>query len=212
MINVRPYCFGLIFLFLLVDSPAQAYRVFLDHNTDGDLNTFINVVEVLEVAPITIIIELDASDQGLSDVYFVVEWDCVDDPGGCNGVIRRGHVDAVPGLPPTAYPFSNIDELFCLGQGCICSGERTFVGDVDPNAQPGFWAFGTKPFSRLGWNGPECEDVPSQAVEFRVVCPDCNYETGDDPRRRIQMFMEVDLKRDSWSQTKALYSPENEDQ
>src|SRR5262245_35079946 len=61
---------------VLSATPAAGYRVFLDHDTDNDLTTFVNVVEGPVSAPIKIVVAFGAEDADVAMVGFRIEWPC----------------------------------------------------------------------------------------------------------------------------------------
>ncbi|NNE44618.1 MAG: hypothetical protein HKN12_10445, partial [Gemmatimonadetes bacterium] len=58
--RIPPTAFAALLVFialLATPSPSHAYNIYLDHNTDGILQTFNNVVEGPVTAPIDIVVE-----------------------------------------------------------------------------------------------------------------------------------------------------------
>jgi hypothetical protein len=162
-------------------SPAVAYRVFLDADDDGDPTTFRNVVDGPLEVPVTIVVSLDEGDAALTELGFLIEWDCTDDASICWHAAPHGGVGG--SLPEDSYPFSDVGMAACTGLGCECFAALYFSASVDTPAV-GTWVLATLPFTRLGV-GSSCEPLVYPEVEFRVQCSVCDYAPGDDPFTRM---------------------------
>ena len=85
---------------------------------------------------------------------------------------------------PDVFPFSNAQVLLCLESSCSCSANYGYQADVVNPPPIGNWALTEQEFSRIGL-GFDCEDMTYSEVEFRVVCPECAYQPGDEARARM---------------------------
>jgi hypothetical protein len=184
-------------------TPATAYRVFLDHDTDNDLTTFTNEVVGPLSAPITFVVEFDSLDAGISTILFTLEWDCEED--GCKYTTPHGSILDDWQLPPSSGPFSNIEEHTCLMFICQCEAGRWYTAAVSSPLQLGYHPFGTQEFSRIGVDY-DCEDMAYPYVEFRIDCFDCNYQPGDESRTRMRIrTMSTAVPPTTWGRIKAVY-------
>lgn len=185
-----------------IATPATfAYRVFLDYDDDDDLWTFRNLVEGPVTVPITLVVAIDSTDAGLTDVHFLVEWDCVD---SAQCYFGEPHGDILWSDLSDTFPFSAIDMFACTGLTCECTGTRHFTAVVDTAAE-GHWALGTLPFTRTGL-GAGCEPLVYGEVEFRVQCSSCSYEPEDDPLTRMLLREgAIPARAATWGRMKALY-------
>jgi hypothetical protein len=189
-------------------APTAAYRVYLDHDTDGDLTTFVNEVVGPLSAPITYVVEFDSLDAGVPTVAFLLSWDC--ESTGCEFGTRHGSIIDDWELPKTSGPFTFITEATCLGLICECRAQRTYTAYVQPSPPPiGYHAFGTQELSRIG-DDSSCEDMVYAEVEFRIDCPQCNYGPGDEARTRVRIrtadtAVSSGVTPDHWGRIKATY-------
>jgi hypothetical protein len=191
-------------------APASAYRVYLDHDTDGDLTTFVNEVAGPVSAPITYVVEFDSLDvdAGVPTVAFHLSWDC--ESSGCEFGTRHGSILDDWQLPETGGPFMFISEGTCLDLTCECRARRTYSAYVLPPPPPiGHHAFGTQELSRIG-DDSSCGEMIHDVVEFRLDCPQCNYRPGDEARTRM-LIRTMDtavndgVAADRWGRIKAAY-------
>ncbi len=187
---------------LLVATSAFGYRVFLDYDTDGDLTTFVNEVVGPVSAPITLVVVFGPEDVGVSSILFHIEWDC-EEGGFC--AVRHGLIEVGGINIPPIYPFSNGQVLLCLTTTCACSANYGYQADVASPPPVGNWELVEQEFTRVGLN-PGCGDMTYSEVEFRVVCPDCDYEAGDDARARMVLRESpLPAAHSTWGQIKALF-------
>jgi hypothetical protein len=195
-------------LALLAASPAQAVRVFLDADVDGDPATFRNEVDGPLETMVDVVVALDEGDAGLAVLPFLLEWDCT--PGSATCLLGMPHGDIGWSALDDAYPFSSIGMSACTGFGCGCSAARYFEATVDATPT-GFFVLGTLPFTRLGV-GADCDDLVYPDVEFRVVCGECDYAPGDEAFTTMRLTGTSDATvtpegstSSSWGSTKATY-------
>jgi hypothetical protein len=201
-------CAALVAIVAWGASPAAAYRVFLDADDDNDPATFRNKVDGPLETPVTIVVSLDEGDAALTDLLFVIEWDCTDDAPNCFLGTPHGSIGGP--LPEDSYPFSAISMNACTGLGCNCTAVRHFAALVDAPLV-GTWVLGTPPFTRLGM-GPSCEPLVYPEVEFRVQCSWCDYSPGDDPFTQMVLRGEspatgvpIEDATTTWGRVKATY-------
>lgn len=173
-------------------SPARAYRVFLDHDQDGDLSTFDNIVEGALSAPITITVVLGTEDATREDVGFTVSWDChhVDFWG-----VPHGDITWELPIPPQP-PFTDPHMDACTGFGCACVAERVFSSPLGTPRTPGSYRFAVLGFSRF---------ADYNCVQFAVSCSDCSYLPGDEAKTVMSFTTLIGVEPESWGRTKAAY-------
>lgn len=185
-------CAAVVLSVTALASPAPAYRVYLDHDTDGDLATLDNVVEGLDVAPITLAVILDPGDADLDLVTFAISWDCHQD--GFFGV-PHGDIEWPP-APVPSPPFIEPVQIACTGFGCGCVASRLFESPVGEPRDPGTYRFAILDFSR---------DAGYDAVRFELDCWECAYVPGDEERRTMTFCSPIPVGASSWGRTKAGY-------
>jgi hypothetical protein len=189
---------------LLCFSPASAFRVFLDHDTDGDLTTFRNLVEGPLAAPITIVVVFGPEDVGATDIYFGLEWDCTlrDD-----GIMACPHgdvqwVEPLPALPPFTSPAM----MACTGFGCDCQAARMAESALSSVPVGEHRAFAILDFTREGCDPSNPGTMEYEEVEFRVMCSQCTYQPGDEPQTRMLLRIDpIAVETTTWGRVKARY-------
>jgi hypothetical protein len=172
--------------------PADACRVFLDHDLDGDLTTFRNVVEGSPTAPITITVVLGPEDAGREDLPFALSWDCHHE--GWNGVAHGDVAWVVP--MPASPPFTDPAMNACTGFGCDCVATRVLDSPVEGPWTEGSYAFAVVPFSR---------DAAYDQVTFQVDCGQCSYLPGDEAATRMTFTTLIGVEPAGWGRAKAAY-------
>ena len=184
--------------------PASAYRVFLDHDTDGDLTTFSNSVESELSAPITYVVVFDSTDVDVTEVSFWLSWGCAE---AGSIVIAQGSIlddCALMDMPP----FHDIGESVCTAYDCGCVAGRDFWASVSAPPPIGYYAFGTQELSRLG-NDAQGNPFVHNGVVFEVCCSQCDYETGDEAYTTMTFGTPTSVSEATevrpWGSTKALY-------
>jgi len=197
----RPAVVVSLLLSVLLFSPASAYRVFLDHDTDGDLTTFRNEVVGPTSAPVTIVVETDPADAGAL-IHFTIAWDC---GPGVDCVTSHGKILHDELNPPDAFPFSGTEVLICLSLDCGCIATRYYSTVLDDQTPAGSYALFVVPFTREG-NDALCLPMTYSLNRFQVFCPTCNYAAGDEPKTEMVIReAPVGAEADSWGHVKARY-------
>ena len=189
------------FLFLAYGS-AHSYEVFLDHNTDGDITTFENLVVGPVSAPIDIVVQLDPSEP---IIHATITWEMGEaNPKGGACADFFGSVDYVPWEPlPNSFPFMNVVAFtcVCITAPCICDATVTIEAYVIGLTEPGLYRLATLDFSRVGMN-QDCGSTTWSTATFTtgsaepqgtLVITAAPTGTGDDAENR------------SWGGVKALY-------
>ncbi|NNE43073.1 MAG: hypothetical protein HKN12_02595 [Gemmatimonadetes bacterium] len=139
---------------LATPSPSHAYNIYLDHNTDGILQTFNNVVEGPVTAPIDIVVEFSGPEIGITFFQTVISWGYGGGGGGVGCYDVFGSVDYIYQQPlPDTGPFTSIIPFTCLCRGtprCFCDAQLWIQADVNLTA-PGLYRLATLDFSRVGF-------------------------------------------------------------
>ncbi len=190
--TVRPCAAAALVVIALAASPAPAYRVYLDHDTDADPATFENVVEGLASAPVTIAVVLGPEDADLDFATFAIAWTC--DQAGPFGV-PHGDIEWPP-APVPSPPFTDPVQIACTGLGCGCVAYRLFESPVGEPRAPGTYRFAILDFSR---------DAAFDEVRFEVDCWECAYVPGDEALRTMTFWSPIPVGPAGWGRTKAAY-------
>ena len=182
---------------LLAATPASAYRVFFDYDTDGNRRTFQNEAVGVETAPVKIVVELAKGDGSPPWIHFFVHWTCEDD-----FLLGRGSIlnEACCSLP-AKFPFTRMNWEKCDLANCWCESSREFIADFRIPVPEGTWEVATLELSRTGYTG-KVHDL----VEFWIDCPSCNYEPGDESRLIMSIRSETaSTEPSTWGRLKSLY-------
>lgn len=198
-------------LFLAAAAPAGAFDIFLDHNTDNDPTTFVNLVEGPVSAPVDLIVTFDVADLGVTSLSAVVQWGYgPPDPGGSQGCFDAiGSIVYVPWTPlPDQGPFTNVVPFTCVCRfRCQCDAEMFIQADVTGLTQPGSFVLATLDFSRVGSSIANCGLPTTWAQsDFEVFCQFPVCASPGDPRTKMTITDgSTAVESSSWGKVKALY-------
>jgi len=160
-----------LILFLSAPGEVRSYEVFLDHNTDGDINTFENLVVGPESAPIDIVLQIDP---GETIVNAWIAWEFGEtNPDGLACADIFGSVEYVPYAPlPDAFPFTNVVAYtcVCVAAPCPCDAQVVIEAQVAGLTEPGLYRLATLDFSRVGYT-QDCTTTVWPSATFQTGSP-----------------------------------------
>lgn len=176
---------------------AGAYDLYLDHNTDGYVDTFENLVEGQVDASIDIVVLVQPGDTQIDFATIQWEYGGTDPDGYCSDIYGSVLYNPYMYLPDTG-PFTNIYVYTCVCRfRCWCDSFMNIDADIAPGTPPGLYRLATLTFSRRG----STIDCGSE------VWPSANFTTGSyGPYARL-VIREGPSSVDglSWGRVKTLY-------
>jgi hypothetical protein len=176
---------------------ASAYDLYLDHNTDGHVDTFENLVEGPVEVPIDIVVLVQPGDTRIDFATIQWEFGGTDPDGYCSDIFGSVFYDPYTYLPDTG-PFTNIYVYTCVCRfRCWCDSFMNVDADIAPGTAPGLYRLATLPFSRRG----STIDCGSE------VWPSATFTTGSDGPFARLVIREAPNSVDgfSWGRVKTLY-------